>query len=335
MKQALTQWVEQAWYGKSQRLFALRPLSWLVARVARRRLLAFRASAKQPPVPVLVVGNITVGGTGKTPLVVALCAQAAARQLRVAIISRGYGAQPPNFPWRVAAEQSSTVAGDEPLMLARKTGVPVFISPKRDDALAAALSVKPDVIISDDGLQHYALPRTAEVAVLDGERLLGNGLCLPAGPLREPAQRLHEVNWVVVNGGQATHELPWASAVAMRLVPGHFTQPATNTQLSVAEFVARFQQVHAVAAIGHPQRFFSTLGEQGLVVTPHAFPDHHAFTAEDIAFAGTAPIVMTEKDAVKCAPWLDERGWVFSVEAELPNTFFDDVFTTLLKGTTP
>lgn len=333
MKQAVTQWVETAWYGNSQRLAVLRPLSCLVAWVARRRLRVFRATTSVPEVPVLVVGNITVGGTGKTPLVVALCAEAAKRGLKVALISRGYGAKPPHYPWRVTAEQSPAVAGDEPLMLAQKTGVPVFIAPARDAALAAALSTAPDLVISDDGLQHYALPRSAEIAVLDANRLLGNGLCLPAGPLREPAQRLHEVNWVVLNG-VATAAVPWANSVPMQLQPGTFWQPATNTRLTVAQFTARFQHVHGVAAIGHPERFFNTLSALGLQVTPHAFPDHHAFTAADIALPGTNAIVMTEKDAVKCTPWLDERGWVFSVEAQLPSTFFAEVFSTLLEGNT-
>jgi len=333
VKQAITQWVETAWYGRSQRLALLRPLSWLVASLARRRLQAFRAAAPKPPVPVLVVGNITVGGTGKTPLVVALCAEAAQRGLKVALISRGYGAKPPQYPWRVTVEQTPAVAGDEPLMLARKTGVPVFIAPERDKALEAALSTAPDLVISDDGLQHYALPRSAEIAVLDGERLLGNGLCLPAGPLREPAERLDEVNWVVLNGGVAA-AAPWANTVSMSLEPGTFWQPATNTRLGVAEFTARFSRVHGVAAIGHPERFFNTLSTLGLQVMPHAFPDHHAFTAADIALPGTAAIVMTEKDAVKCGQWLGERGWVFSVEATLPGSFFTDVFTTLLEGNT-
>src|SRR5699024_7264802 len=296
----------------------------------------FRAKHLTPPVPVLVVGNITVGGTGKTPLVLALCAAAAERNLSVAIISRGYGANPPSYPWQVTPDQASTVAGDEPLMLAQKAKVPVFIAPERDKALQAALATQPDIVISDDGLQHYALPRTAEIAVLDGERLLGNGQCLPTGPLREPQQRLNEVDWVVVNGGAAhQQDWSWPNVQPMRLVPGFFYQPSTGVRLTTEEFVQRFSQVHAVAAIGHPHRFFSTLNEQGLQVIPHAFPDHHAFGAADLALGGELPIVMTEKDAVKCEAWLDERGWVFSVVAQLPIGFFDSVFTTLLQGHKP
>jgi len=328
MKQALATWLEQGWYGTGKRLLWLLPLSALVARVARKRLLRFREQALVPTVPVLVVGNITVGGTGKTPLVEALCAQAAQRGLTVAIISRGYGANPPYFPWHVTAEQTADVAGDEPLMLAQKTQAPVFIAPKRHAALQAALSTNPDVVISDDGLQHYALPRTAEIVVLDAKRWLGNGRCLPAGPLREPAQRLQEVDWIVVNGQRQVQP---PNAVTMVLEAGHFWQPSTGKRLSPEEFVAQFSRVHGVAGIGHPERFFKSLEALGLAVIPHAFPDHHSYAKAELVFADDNPIVMTDKDAVKASPLVGERGWVFSVNAKLPDAFFDAVFEQLLK----
>lgn len=334
MKQRLTQWVERAWYGDKAAPIFLRPLSLIVARIARRRLQQFRDTQQTPPVPLLVVGNITVGGTGKTPLVVALCQAAKQRGLSVAIVSRGYGANPPQYPWHVTAEQDAAQAGDEPLMLAQKTGVPIFIDPQRKQALEAALQVNPDLIISDDGLQHYALPRSVELAVLDGERMLGNGWCLPAGPLREPAERLHKVDWVIINGGKQ-QQYQWPNTINMQLVAGEYWQPNTGERLSAEQFTARYQTVEAVAAIGHPERFFRTLEQQGLNVSPHAFPDHHAFRPEDLAIAGNHPIVMTEKDAVKCAQWLDSRGWVFGVEARLPDEFYQQLFQRLLAGTTP
>jgi len=328
MKQRLATWVEQGWYGTGKRLLWLLPLSALVARVARQRLLRFREQALVPPVPVLVVGNITVGGTGKTPLVEALCAQAAHRGLTVAIISRGYGANPPHFPWRVTPEQTASVAGDEPLMLAQKTQMPVFIAPERDAALRAALASSPDVVISDDGLQHYALPRSAEIIVLDAKRWLGNGRCLPAGPLREPAQRLNEVDWVVVNGVSET-SLP--KAITMVLEAGDFWQPSTGVRLSPESFVAKHPRVHAVAGIGHPERFFTSLQALGLAISPHAFADHHPYTKADLSFAPAHPIVMTDKDAVKAAHLVGQQAWVFSIKAKLPETFFDAVFNQLLK----
>lgn len=330
MKQALIRWVEQGWYGTGKRLLWLSPLSLLVAKVARKRLLEFRKTTSLPSVPVLVVGNITVGGTGKTPLVVALCEAAADAGLNVAIISRGYGANPPYFPWRVTVDQSAAVAGDEPLMLAQKTRVPVFIAPERAKALEAALATKPDLVISDDGLQHYKLPRSAEIIVLDGERLLGNGRCLPAGPLREPAERMLEVDWVVLNGSAHSD---WPQAVTMQLEAGDFWQPSTGQRLTPEAFVERYPKVHAVAAIGHPERFFNTLVGLGLDVEPHAFPDHHPYQSADFVFSSAFPIVMTDKDAVKAIPLVGEQAWVFSVKAKLPRTFFDSVFHTLLKET--
>lgn len=330
MKQALIRWVEQGWYGTGKRLLWLYPLSLLVAKVARKRLLEFRKTASQPSVPVLVVGNITVGGTGKTPLVVALCKAAAERQLNVAIISRGYGATPPYFPWRVTVDQSAVIAGDEPLMLAQKTRAPVFIAPERAQALEAALATKPDLVISDDGLQHYQLPRSAEIIVLDGERLLGNGRCLPAGPLREPAERMFEVDWVVLNGRAHSN---WPQAITMQLEAGDFWQPNTGQRLTPEAFIERYPKVHAVAAIGHPERFFNTLKALGLDIEAHAFPDHHPYREEDFIFSASLPIVMTDKDAVKAIPLVGEHAWVFSIQAKLPPTFFDSVFSTLLKGT--
>ncbi len=329
MKATLARWVEQGWYGSGKRLLWLWPLGWLVARVARQRLLAFRARGQRPPVPVLVVGNITVGGTGKTPLVVALCQEAQKRGWRVAIISRGYGAKPPQFPWRVEVGQSAQVAGDEPLMLAQKTGVPVYIAPERAQALNAALEEKPHLIISDDGLQHYGLPRSAEIVVLDGVRGLGNGRCLPAGPLREPAERLQEVDWLVANGGE------FPGATTMILAPTVFWQPSTGARLQPEEFLQQYPEVHAMAGIGHPERFFRTLAALGLKQHPHGFPDHHAYSVEELQFEPPFPVVMTEKDAVKAAPLLGQRAWVLLVEAKLPGEFFEAVFERLRKEKNP
>lgn len=323
--------LQRAWYQGSRWLLPLKPLSWLLAAEARRRLRAFRRRAERPPVPVLVVGNVTVGGTGKTPLVISLCERLQARGLRVAVISRGYGVKPPSLPWLVQPEQAAATAGDEPLMIARRTGVPVIVSPNRRQALEAAVREhRAEVVISDDGLQHYALPRSAEVVVLDGQRMLGNGQCLPAGPLREPAQRLAEVDWVVVNG-QPDQPVP-DGAVVMTL---RFDDPVnllTGERLPIEDFIARFPLVNAIAGIGNPHRFFASLQSLGLVVNGHAFDDHYAFTAQDLAAFGSAPVMMTEKDAVKCVGFAAVNHWYMPVTAQLPSVFFDAVFEKLMRS---
>ena len=333
----------RAWYAGSPWLLPLAPLGRITASVASRRLKRFRARAEVPPVPVLVVGNITVGGTGKTPLVIALCREAVARGLNPVVISRGYGARPPSLPWRVTPDQRPAEAGDEPLLIATATGIPVIIDPQRRRALDAALALSPDLVISDDGLQHYALPRTLEIVVIDAARGLGNGRCLPAGPLREPALRLQQSNWIIFNGGDAAGQSAAQSSVLpammekrvnMTLVPELLTNAVSDEQLSPAAFLARHPAVNAVAGIGNPGRFFRTLEAFGLAVTEHAFADHHAYTAADLAMSDGAPIVMTEKDLIKCQPFVSERVWVLPVTAALPRGFFDDVFTQLFQDQT-
>ena len=209
---SLSEWIQQGWYKGSPWLVPLRPLSVLVSFEAKRRLQRFRKERSAPSVPVLVVGNITVGGTGKTPLVIALVQAAVARGLKVAVVSRGFGGKIDQYPCLVTADSDALDVGDEPVLIARRTGVPVILDPDRRNALDVAIrDHAPDLVISDDGLQHYALPRSAEIVVVDGQRGLGNGRCLPEGPLREPATRLKEVDFVVSTGGPQT-SLPWPRA---------------------------------------------------------------------------------------------------------------------------
>lgn len=317
--------LQDAWYRDSRWLLPLYPLGRLTARVARRRLERFRKRAEAPPVPVLVVGNVTVGGTGKTPLVIALCRAAMDRGLKVAVISRGYGARPPSFPWDVTPDQHPRQAGDEPLLVARSVAAPVVIDPRRRRALAHVVrEYQPDLVISDDGLQHYRLPRSAEIAVIDGARELGNGRCLPAGPLREPAQRLREVDWVVVNGGTPEQ------GVVMSLAREDLRNLVTGERLSMQQFGQRFPRALAVAGIGDPERFFRSLEQQGLTVERRALPDHHLFHADDLATPDDLPVIMTEKDAVKCQPFAGERCWALPVTAELPEGFIDSVLEKLM-----
>ncbi|MDX1803652.1 MAG: tetraacyldisaccharide 4'-kinase, partial [Alcanivorax sp.] len=215
----LENWIEKQWYqGQTNAWMApLKPLAILVSMEARRRLKRFRRLANKPPVPVLVVGNITVGGTGKTPLVIALVQAAQQRGLKVAVISRGYGGSTTHYPQVVHGDSNALEVGDEPVLIARRTGAPVVLNPDRRAALDYAIQhFQPQLVISDDGLQHYSLPRSAEVVVIDGQRGLGNGQCLPAGPLREPAERLKEVDFLISSGGG------WAGAHPMMMPPGDF-----------------------------------------------------------------------------------------------------------------
>lgn len=309
MRARLERWLLARWYGAPGLLLLLLPLEGLFRLVAAWR--RFRRQRRPPPVPLVVVGNIGVGGAGKTPLVLWLAAQLAARGLRVGIISRGHGGQGP-FPLAVTAATPVAACGDEPLLLARRSGVPVVVDPQRCRALAALPPV--DVVLSDDGLQHYALPRSVEIAVVDARRGLGNGHCLPVGPLREPASRLRRVDFVVRNGGAA------GDGVAMQLRPGLLRRVGDPAQaLDAAAFRAAFGgRVTAVAGIGDPSRFFATLADLGFAVDGHGFPDHHPFTAAELASLAR-PLVMTEKDAVKCAGIAD--AWYLEVTAELSPDF--------------
>lgn len=328
--------LQRAWYEDAPWLSLLYPLSWLTAQVARRRRARRIAGGERPPVPVLVVGNVTVGGTGKTPLVIALCEAFTRRGIRVGVISRGYGARPPRLPWAVTADQSADVCGDEPLLIVRRTGVPMVIDPRRRRALDALLAAHaPQVVISDDGLQHAALPRSREIVVLDGRRLLGNGRCLPAGPLREPAACLDQADWLVINGPVAdpARAAAFADAVPMTLEPGDPTNLLSGETLSPAAFAARFPRVSAVAGIGHPARFGATLDAAGIAHVLHAFPDHHRFVAAD--FDGLpGPVLMTEKDAVKCTGFATRDFWYLPVRARLPDAFIDAVVAALTRSET-
>ena len=268
------------------------------------------------PVPVLVVGNIAVGGTGKTPLVLWLAGFLASRGWRPGVVCRGYGGQASRWPQQVRADSDPAMVGDEAVLLASRSGCPVVACGPRRVQAARALAelAECDLVISDDGLQHLALDRDLEIAVVDGERRHGNGRCLPAGPLREPAGRLRSVDLVVSNGPAARGEF------AMSLVPGpavSLEDPALRR--SLADF--RGTRVHAVAGIGHPARFFGLLTTRGLAVEEHAFPDHHPFSAADIRFEDGLPVLMTEKDAVKCRRFAGPGHWYLPVVAELPDAF--------------
>jgi len=270
----------------------------------------WRASA-HPGRPVVVIGNVAVGGTGKTPLVAWLVRALAGRGLRPAIVSRGYGGAEPREPHRVTAEDAPDFSGDEPLLLARATGVPVWICRDRLAAARAAVAAGADIIVADDGLQHYRLQRDFEIAVIDAERGVGNGRCLPAGPLREPASRLDQVDVVVCNGGG--DRCP-AGGLRMSLAGAEAVRLDGAERRALHEF--RGAPVHAVAGIGHPERFFRYLESHGLVVIPHPLDDHAPVPDSLLAPPDGGLVLMTSKDAMRCLHRpAAARAWHVPVEA--------------------
>jgi tetraacyldisaccharide 4'-kinase len=296
----------------------LAPLSLVFGAAVGVRRLTYRAGWRRTerlPVPVVVIGNLVAGGTGKTPLVLWLAAALRARGFRPAIVSRGYGGAN-DQPREVAIGGDAARYGDEPLLLAERSGVPVWIGRDRVSAARAAVTAHPDrdLVICDDGLQHYALARDFEIAVED-ERGYGNGLLLPAGPLREPPSR--QVDATVVNGAPAR-----SGAFAMRLEPVGF-RGVRDPHRTAAADALRGQRLHAVAGIGNPARFFATLASLGLAFTPHAFPDHHAFAPGDLDFPDCDAVLMTEKDAVKCRAFPRDDLYALRVEARVDERLAD------------
>lgn len=329
---ALTDRLLDAWYNGHPALTLLRPLEALYRRVVdgkRARFIAGQGDIYKAPVPVIVVGNITVGGTGKTPLILWMIDHCRQRGVRVGVVSRGYGAKPPSLPWRVLAQQGAEQAGDEPLLIVKRTGVPLMIDPDRSQAVRALLAEEPlDLILSDDGLQHYRLARDLELVLIDAARGLGNRRCLPAGPLREPAERLQSVDALLYNGASEDRE----DGYAFRLRPSALVNLRSGERQPVNHFPPG-QALHAVAGIGNPQRFFNTLEGLHWRPVPHAFADHAEFTAQALAFTPALPLVMTEKDAVKCTSFAAADWWYLAVEAVPSAAFvswFDSQLTRLL-----
>lgn len=335
---ALSNFIERMWYGRVARywpvIVLLLPLSLLfliVSRIRKNMLLNHQAVL---PVPVIVVGNISVGGTGKTPLLCALAGALTKRGVRVGIISRGYGGTQGDTPYLISKDDDPRAVGDEPLFLTRATDCPVVIARNR---LAAAkfLSAQRivDVILSDDGMQHYALPRNVEIAVLDGQRNLGNGLLLPAGPLRESPSRLQSVDFVVRNSTAEILKHNTASGVHsinVKLIPQCWVSVKTGEVLPLGA-LEKNAIVHAMAGIGNPQRFFLTLQRLGFSAIKHAFPDHHVFIEHDFSFNDKNIVLMTEKDAVKCMSFAKENWYALRVAMPLPEAWVDAVWQTAQK----
>ena len=311
------------WYRITPLHLLLLPISLLfrVLATLRRTLYLSRIlTSKKLAVPVIVIGNISAGGTGKTPLTLALAQQLIRHGRHPLIVSRGHGGSAQQ-PQRVTPDSDVRQVGDEPLLMARRNLCPVWIGKDRATSAQAALQANPqcDVVLCDDGLQHYRLRRDVEIAVIDGARGFGNGFMLPAGPLREPVSRLQTVDAVVVNGGEAS-----TGQYAMYLSGEIFYNLLVPDKTATAAELRKLR-CHAVAGIGHPQRYFRHLAALGLNIVEHAFPDHHPYRAADLSFADCDALLLTEKDAVKCSAFADERYWVLRVEAQIDPALTDHI----------
>ena len=315
----------KSWVSKTPLTFLLLPLSKLVCWEANRRLKnAQKSDFKRPlATPVLVVGNVVVGGTGKTPFIVALIQELQSQGLRIGVIARGYGGKKSAQPTFVHKNSDPNEVGDEPLLIAQRYDCPVVVCSKRKLALELLKSQhQVDLIISDDGLQHFALPRSMEIVLIDGQRMFGNRLCLPAGPLREPLERLNDVDAIVVNG-KTTEALPNSYQIA--LTPVCFRKVGqSNTSIPLNSFAG--QKVMAIAGIGNPARFFETLHALSIDGEEIAFKDHQSY--EETSFRsqfGSKTVLMTEKDAVKCSQFSqpDDNWWYLEVSFTLPKTLLE------------
>jgi tetraacyldisaccharide 4'-kinase len=320
-------WYEKIWYGNSRLALLLLPFSYIYRyAMAYRRWLYRIGFFRQEgvSVPVIVVGNLTVGGTGKTPLVIALAKWLEEHGERPGIVTRGYGGRSQNYPVLVSKNSHASEVGDESLMISRQTSCPVMVDPKRVRG-AQALVAETDctIIISDDGLQHTHLARDIEILLIDGNRRFGNEHLLPAGPLREPLSRLKEVDFVVSKGKEIpdTHLMEYQYAELCNLKnPSLKFAPSTNGQI-----------VFAYAGISNPQPFFEQLERMGFTLRTHSFPDHYQFNSTDFVFTETVPVIMTEKDAVKCEDFAQANWWYLPIRAELKPTFCSDIQEALVK----
>jgi len=326
------EFIENIWYTKHPLGLVLLPLSWIYILVILLRRLCYQSgliAVNQIDVPVIIVGNISVGGTGKTPLVIWLAKYFKSKGFRPGIISRGYGGKRSGKTQQVRPDSNPSLVGDEPVLIAKRTTCPVAIAVQRRKAAEELIKhCDCNLILCDDGMQHYSLGRDMEIAVIDGQRRFGNGYCLPAGPLREPKSRLTTVDFVVSKYFAGRHEFKmdytYGDLVSL-------TEPTRTIPVSSLNG----QSVHAIAGIGNAERYYSYLRSQKLLIITHEFPDHHPFTAEDVRFKDGLPVVMTEKDAVKCMNYATEQHWYLPITATLPESFtyrLDALMKEIING---
>jgi len=303
-----------SWYQSHPIRWLLWPLSVLYCAITSLRRSLYQVGIfKQYTlnVPVIIVGNLSVGGTGKTPCVIWLAKQLKQAGFRPGIISRGYGGKAEHYPQNVTPQSDPTIVGDEPIIISRHSKCPMMIAPKRVDAAKQLLEqFDCNIIIADDGLQHYALDRDIEVVIVDSQRLFGNKYCLPAGPLREPLSRLKSVDFIVHNGSETPSEFTMTTTQCQAI---NLTDPTLKRELSSFHS----QTVHSIAGIGNPKRFFKQLTEQGITLIPHEFPDHHPYSEADLEFNDGLEILMTEKDAVKCQLFANKNMWYIPIKATI------------------
>lgn len=319
--------IEKLWYSKNILSIFLLPLSWLfqlVSFLRRSFYKLFHTNAAIEDVCIIVVGNITVGGTGKTPFVSYLAQLSKEKDLKVGVVARGYGRTDEYVLIEVLDDSDAVEVGDEALMLKQQISCPIVVAADRNKAVKC-LNDKYDldVIISDDGLQHYNLARDYEIIVVDGEREFGNGRCLPAGPLREPVSRLNQADIVISNGENSAYEYQY-TVIHNNLV--YLINSSEHKAL--VEFANT--EVHAVAGIGNPKRFFAMLENVGINVIPHIFPDHYAYKQSDLEFNDKLPIIMTEKDAVKCSRFNKDNTWYLPIKV-MPNDKLEKRISKLLE----
>jgi tetraacyldisaccharide 4'-kinase len=312
------EFVENIWYTKHPLGIVLLPLSWLYSLVIMLRRLCYQSgliAVNQIDAPVIIVGNISVGGTGKTPLVIWLADYFKSKGFNPGIISRGYGGKLSGKSQQVRPDSNPELVGDEPVLIAKRTHCPVAIAVQRRRAAEELIEhCDCNLILCDDGMQHYSLDRDIEIAVIDGQRRFGNGHCLPAGPLREPISRLKTVDFVVSKyiAGRHEYKMEYSYGDLVSL---------TDPERSIPVSSLNGQSVHAISGIGNPDRYYSYLRNNKLHIISHEFPDHHPFKKEDINFNDGLPVVMTEKDAVKCSDFATENHWYLPITATLPDSF--------------
>lgn len=314
------------WQKKNFLAYLLWPLSFIyrIFIFVRRKFYQFHfLKINYLSIPVIVVGNITIGGTGKTPVVIALALFLKEKGWRPGIISRGYGGNTKHFPCLVHQNSNAREVGDEPILIAQHTGCPTIIDPDRSRGAKSLLKRSNcNIVISDDGLQHLSFARDIEIVVVDGETRFGNNFCLPAGPLREPVSRLSSVDFVISKGIAQTNEFK------LCLIPDYFYQLIQTKNKQSKEYFLE-KKVHAVAGIGNPDQFFKALRKLDLNIIEHPFPDHYLFKPRDFNYGNDAIIIMTEKDAVKCLGFVDARLWCLRTKTALDNNFLNTILNRI------
>lgn len=346
--------ITQYWYSAPSILaYLLSPLSALYCLITALRKYYLSQKKTNFNIPVIVVGNITVGGTGKTPFVIWLAQFLKDRGYHPGIVSRGYGGKSKHYPLTVMPDSDPHQAGDEAVLLSMRTHCPVVIDPDRVNAVRYLLeNHQCNIIISDDGLQHYRLARDLEIVIIDGERQMGNGFCLPAGPLREPVTRLDNVDFIIINTSNNDKNLdkdidididtskdkPLKNNAIqkynMYLNPGKIYNLFSPELEAIPDYF-QGEPIHAIAGIGNPERFFSQLRSLGLSIWPHSFTDHHRFSQKDLNFSIESKIIMTEKDAVKCKDFADYRYWCLPVSAEIDLQLGEDILRKISSTSAP